>query len=265
MDTNKQSLLKIFSVLLKKKAAEKESTETKTISPVLIKYFSRKELVEMVSQTYGEHLPEGKNLLELENEEILNLIESDYQIIIYMCEKWLKEEQEQKKNPIPALENNDSSAERNQSGESSVSENTEEKKENVLDAAEKNEETPSSDQASDDKVSDSSGESPETESLSEETETTEQGVESTDTDPDTVSKTGSLENELSGTLPETENSEIPAAGHSDEPLREKENGKTSASNDQDVNSQEADDEETTGQTDSSFTSSKAKHKNKKHR
>ncbi|PVV50446.1 hypothetical protein [Chryseobacterium sp. HMWF035] len=226
MDTNKQSLLKIFSVLLKKKAAEKESTETKTISPVLIKYFSRKELVEMVSQTYGEQLPEGKNLLELENEEILNLIESDYQIIIYMCEKWLKEEQEQKQNPIPALENNDSSAERNQSGESSASENTEEKNENVLDSAEKNEEKPSSDQASDDKVLDSSDESSETESLQEE-----------------------------------ENVEFSDSGK----YSPEEDDKAYGSNDQDVNGPEADDEETSGQADSSFTSSKAKHKNKKHR
>lgn len=110
MDTNKQSLLKIFSVLLKKKASEKVPMETKTISPVLIKYFTRKELVEMVSLTYGQELPEGKNLLELENSEILNLIESDYQIILYMCEKWLKEEKEIKNNPPTDLDATHSSA-----------------------------------------------------------------------------------------------------------------------------------------------------------
>ncbi|MCF2221056.1 hypothetical protein H9Q08_17355 [Chryseobacterium sp. PS-8] len=285
MDTNKQSLLKIFSVLLKKKAAEKEPSSAKTISPVLIKYFSRKELVEMVSQTYGEQLPEGKNLLELENEEILNLIESDFQIIIYMCEKWLKEEQQQKQNPAPALENNDSSAGENQSTESLISENTEESSE------ENAKENSSSDTEFHDEVPFSSGDSPETESLSEVTETSGEVLESTDADTEHIPATESLKNKSSvpsEALPESGSSEDPdnenlENENSQEPLGEEntafsgelsgreqhspeeENETASEVFDEDVNNPETENEESGQQAGSSFSSSRPKNKNKKHR
>jgi len=284
MDTNKQSLLKIFSVLLKKKAAEKEPSSAKTISPVLIKYFSRKELVDMVSQTYGEQLPEGKNLLELENEEILNLIESDYQIIIYMCEKWLKEEQEQKQNPAPALENKDSSEDENQSTESLISENTEES----------SEENSSSDTEFHDEVPVSSGDSPETESLSEVTETSGEILESTDAYTEHIPATESLKNKSSvpsEALPESGSSEDPdnenpSGENSEEPLQDEEKENTVFSGelsgreqhspeeenetapevfDENVNNPETENEESGQQAGSSFSSSRPKNKNKKHR
>ena len=284
MDTNKQSLLKIFSVLLKKKAAEKEPSSARTISPVLIKYFSRKELVDMVSQTYGEELPEGKNLLELENEEILNLIESDYQIIIYMCEKWLKEEQEQKQNPAPALENKDSSEDENQSTESLVSENTEGS----------SEENSSSDTEFHDEVPVSSGDSPETEPLSEVTETSGKVLESTDADTEHIPAAESLKNKSSvpsEALPESGSSEDPdnenrVNENSQEPLQdeekentvfsgelsgreqhspEEENETASEVFDENVNNPETENEESGQQAASSFSSSRPKNKNKKHR
>lgn len=270
MDTNKQSLLKIFSVLLKKKALEKEPLEAKTISPVLIKYFSRKELVEMISQTYEQQLPEGTNLLELENEEILGLIESDYQIIIYMCEKWLKEEREQKQGLQTFPENADSSADENQPAESSIPENEEER----------TEENSTSDSASDHEIRVLSGESSEKELSLEATENQDYSTSISETFPG--EKPLPMINEkdesfvLIEPLPEPGNSEITENRHSEELVQKEETMLSDKAQDypeeyetasvsEDANHPETENEEPDQKAGSSFSASRIKNKNKKHR
>lgn len=274
MDTNKQSLLKIFSVLLKKKASEKEPVEAKTISPVLIKYFSRKELVEMVSQTYEQQLPEGTNLLELENEEILGLIESDYQIIIYMCEKWLKEEREHKQVPQTFPENADSSADENQPAESSIPENTEEQ------AGERTGENSSSDSASDHEIRVLSGESSEKELSLEAIGNPNQSTSLSENFPG--EKLLPMINEkdesfvLIEPMPESGNSEIPENEHSEELVQEEETVLSdkeqdspekyeTASVSEDANHPETENEEPDQNAGSSFSAPRLKNKNKKQR
>ncbi|MCW3159674.1 hypothetical protein [Chryseobacterium oryctis] len=231
MDNNKQSLLKIFSVLLKKKASEKQPLESKTISPVLIKYFTRKELVEMVSQTYGQELPDNKNLLELENEGILNLIESDYQIITYMCEKWLKEEREQKLNPQPIPENTHSSAEDSHSEKLPETQTENE----VLSEIERNAENETVSQEFSENIS-------------------EQEAASGNIDEPAAEED----------IPQTENSENEPA----EPLYEEENQEQTSESDPEEQGLEHEpeiEEEHASEEYSSFSGSKNKSKNRKHR
>lgn len=95
MDTTKQSLLKIFSGILKKRVnAEQNQLD---ISPVLIKYFSRKQLIEIITSIYNGSIPKEYNLVEMENEELLKVIADDMFIISYVTYQWSKELLEKRK------------------------------------------------------------------------------------------------------------------------------------------------------------------------
>ena len=89
MNQNKMSLLKIFSVILREKA--KSETEFRSISPEMVKHFSRKELIEIITKIYDGKVPQEYNLMEMENDELLKLISDDMHIISYVTQKWSKE------------------------------------------------------------------------------------------------------------------------------------------------------------------------------
>lgn len=81
-----QSLMKIFSLVLKERA--KTQTEFRSISPAMVKFFSRKELIEIITQKFQGQVPKEYNLLEMENQELLAIIGDDFYIISFVCGKW---------------------------------------------------------------------------------------------------------------------------------------------------------------------------------
>lgn len=89
MKENKQALMKLFSLVLKDRA--KDEKQTKQISPELLKYFSRKELIEIINHIYDGVIPEEYELVDMENSELLKVIGDDYSIISYVTNKWSKE------------------------------------------------------------------------------------------------------------------------------------------------------------------------------
>lgn len=89
MNENKTSLLKIFSVVFRDRS--KTEPEHQLISSEMVKYFSRKELIEIISHIYDDDIPSEHNIAEMENEELLLLIRDDYSIISYITSKWSKE------------------------------------------------------------------------------------------------------------------------------------------------------------------------------
>lgn len=87
MEENKQALMKIFSSVLRERA--KSETEYKAISLEFQKFFSRKELIDIISnKIYKGKVPDEINLTELENSELLNLISDDMYVISYITERW---------------------------------------------------------------------------------------------------------------------------------------------------------------------------------
>ena len=89
MNQNDQSLMKIFSLVLRERA--KAASEFRSISPEMVKFFSRKELIEIITQKFEGELPDELNLMEVENNELLKLIGDDYYLISYVTSKWSKE------------------------------------------------------------------------------------------------------------------------------------------------------------------------------
>ena len=89
MNENKIALLKIFSIILKDRA--KSEIQYQNISPEMLKFFSRKELIEIITHNCDGQFPQDYNLAEMENEELLQLIGDDFSIISYVMSKWSKE------------------------------------------------------------------------------------------------------------------------------------------------------------------------------
>lgn len=100
MKENKLSLMKLFSLVLKERA--KEENQTKQISPNLLKFFSRKELIEIINHIYDGVIPEEYELVDMENGELLKVIGDDFSIISYVTNKWSKEVSSETFEIIPA-------------------------------------------------------------------------------------------------------------------------------------------------------------------
>jgi len=90
MKTNKEQLLKHFATVLRNLALGKE-TDT-LMSKNLVFYFTRKELIDMVTKFFNGTIPKEHNLVELENKELLELIDNDLFIISFVTAKWFEEE-----------------------------------------------------------------------------------------------------------------------------------------------------------------------------
>jgi len=89
MEKQKWALMKLFSLVLKDRA--KDEKQTKQISASLLKYFTRKELIEIINHIYDGVIPEEYELVDMENEELLKVIGDDFSIISYVTNKWSKE------------------------------------------------------------------------------------------------------------------------------------------------------------------------------
>lgn len=98
---NTQELQKYFASVLRKRS--KGEVKTDAIDPSIIKFFTRKELINILTQKYDGKLPKEVNLIELENENLLQLIEDELMILAYLVPKWIDEElTSQKSTTTPA-------------------------------------------------------------------------------------------------------------------------------------------------------------------
>lgn len=88
MEKNQQ-LMKHFSVFLKNRASGK-ITPKDGVSDSLLKHFSRKELIEVLTRKGNGKIPSEWNIAELENEELLSLIGDEMFILSYYVEQWAK-------------------------------------------------------------------------------------------------------------------------------------------------------------------------------
>lgn len=89
MNENKTALLKIFSAVLKDRV--KSEPQYQSISTEMVKHFSRKELIEIITHNFEGEVPSEYNLVEMENNELLQLIGDDFKIISYVMSRWSKE------------------------------------------------------------------------------------------------------------------------------------------------------------------------------
>lgn len=89
MNENRTALLKIFSTVLKDRV--KSEPQYQSISTEMVKHFSRKELIEIITHNFEGEVPSEFNLVEMENNELLQLIGDDFKIISYVMSKWRKE------------------------------------------------------------------------------------------------------------------------------------------------------------------------------
>ncbi|MET3536756.1 hypothetical protein [Chryseobacterium limigenitum] len=89
MKENKTALLKIFSTVLKDRV--KSEPQYQSISTEMLKFFSRKELIEIITHNYEGEVPSEFNFVEMENNELLQLIGDDFKIISYVMSRWSKE------------------------------------------------------------------------------------------------------------------------------------------------------------------------------
>ena len=89
MNENKTALLKIFSAVLKDRV--KSEPQYQSISTEMVKHFSRKELIEIITHNFEDEVPSEFNLVEMENNELLQLIGDDFKIISYVMSRWSKE------------------------------------------------------------------------------------------------------------------------------------------------------------------------------
>ncbi len=98
METNKRPLMKHFAAVLRKRAlATKEVKEP--INPQILKFFSRKDLIQIIKDKHNGSIPKELNLMESENEDLLKTIGDDMYIISYMTQKWSEEAKVKKPQP----------------------------------------------------------------------------------------------------------------------------------------------------------------------
>lgn len=89
MENNTIELMKYFSLALKRRT--KDEDNAKTINPGLLKYFGRKELIEVIHYKSNGDSPDADQLMEMENEELLQLIEDELYILAYVVKQWCKD------------------------------------------------------------------------------------------------------------------------------------------------------------------------------
>lgn len=95
MENKKEQLMKHFASVLRGRALGK--LKTPSIAPNVSRYFSRKELIEIIMKRFDGSIPKEHNLVELENEELVALIKDEIYVISYVTEIWSKELSETKK------------------------------------------------------------------------------------------------------------------------------------------------------------------------
>ncbi len=94
MENQRTELMKYFALSLKRRA--KDEADFVTIHPGLLRYFGRKELIEVIHYKSNGNSPQADELMEMENEELLQLIEDELYILAYITKQWCKELEEKK-------------------------------------------------------------------------------------------------------------------------------------------------------------------------
>ena len=97
MKTNEHQLLKHFAIVLRNRA----NGNNEPISPTLLKYLSRKDLVEVIRKIHNGTIPKGLDLTLMENEELLAIIKDEMFVISFITEKWIQKPQK----VVPKKEN----------------------------------------------------------------------------------------------------------------------------------------------------------------
>lgn len=92
METHKEQLMKHFASVLRGRALGK--LKTPSIDPNVSRYFSRKQLIDIINKRFDGSIPKEHNLVEMENEELVALIEDEMYIISYVTETWTRESRE---------------------------------------------------------------------------------------------------------------------------------------------------------------------------
>ncbi len=90
MKTNKKPLMKYFAAVLRKRALSTVEIN-EPINPAILKFFTRKDLIQIITDKHDGTIPKQHNLVELENEELLAIIGDDMYIISYITKKWCEE------------------------------------------------------------------------------------------------------------------------------------------------------------------------------
>ena len=88
MKTNDQLLLKHFSSVLRNRA----NGSNEPISSTLLKYLSRKDLVEVIKKIHNGSIPKNLDLALMENEELLSIIKDEMYVIAFITERWSNEQ-----------------------------------------------------------------------------------------------------------------------------------------------------------------------------
>jgi len=83
--------MKHFASVLRKKALGTETTIG--VDPNLLKYLTRKELVEILLNKHNGSIPKELNLVEMENQQLLELIGDELFILAHLSQQWCKEAQ----------------------------------------------------------------------------------------------------------------------------------------------------------------------------
>jgi len=86
---NTHNLMKHFASMLRKKALGKENDSG--VNPDLLRYLTRKELVEILLAKHNGSIPKELHLVEMENEQLLTLIGDELLILAYLAPKWCEE------------------------------------------------------------------------------------------------------------------------------------------------------------------------------
>jgi len=87
METNKRPLMKHFAAVLRKRALSTVEIN-EAINPQILKFFTRKDLIQIIADKHDGTIPKEHNLMEMENTELLAIIGDDMYIISYITKKW---------------------------------------------------------------------------------------------------------------------------------------------------------------------------------
>lgn len=86
---HRKQLMKYFGTVLKNRALGKETNNLMTRN--LPFYFTRKELIEIITKRFNGNIPKEHNLVELEKKELLALVGDEMYIIAYLTGQWSEE------------------------------------------------------------------------------------------------------------------------------------------------------------------------------
>ena len=100
MENNTEHLMKHFASVLRGRALGK--LKAPSIDTNVSRYFSRKQLIDIIKKRFDGSIPKEHNLAEMEKEELVALVGDEMYIISYVTESWSRELSEKKTPEKPA-------------------------------------------------------------------------------------------------------------------------------------------------------------------